>query len=124
MQTKWRLKSGLDRRFRSGHPWAYSNELQASPKGIRPGDRVELHDAGGRFLARGYGSPVSLIAFRSLTRDELFTEPTSAQGLRQTLERASRLRESLGLAAYSHRLCFGEADRLPGLVIDRFKLAD
>jgi 23S rRNA (cytosine1962-C5)-methyltransferase len=120
----WRLKSGLDRRFRTGHPWAYSNELQASPKGISPGDRIELHDAGGKFLARGYGSPVSLIAFRALTREESFTEPTGAEGLGRTLRRASRLRESLGLARFSHRLCYGEADRLPGLVIDRYRLVN
>jgi 23S rRNA (cytosine1962-C5)-methyltransferase len=118
----WRLKAGLDRRFRSGHPWAYSNELQASPKGIQPGQGIELHDAGGKFLARGYGSPVSLIAFRALTRDESVTDPASAQGIARTLARASSLREGLGLARFSHRLCFGEADRLPGLVVDRYRL--
>src|SRR6187551_831403 len=73
----WRLQSGLDRRFKTGHPWVYSNELQGSPKGITPGDPIELHDAGGKFLARGYGNPASLIAFRLLTRDPAFTDPMS-----------------------------------------------
>jgi 23S rRNA (cytosine1962-C5)-methyltransferase len=119
----WRLKAGMDRRFRAGHPWVYSNELQGSPKGIQPGDPIELHDAGGKFLARGYGSPVSLIAFRALSRDPDFTEPASPAGLHRTLARAAHLRESLGLAYASHRLCFGEADGLPGLVVDRYRLS-
>jgi 23S rRNA (cytosine1962-C5)-methyltransferase len=102
----------------------YSNELQGSPKGIEPGDPIELHDAGGKFLARGYGNPSSLIAFRALTRDPAFADPMSLQGLTKTIARAHQLRESLGLTAYSHRLCFGEADQLPGLIVDRYRLSD
>ncbi len=120
--TLWRLKPGFDRRFRSGHPWVYSNELAESPKGIEPGAPVELRDAKGQFLARGYGNPASLIAFRVLSREATFPEVMTAEALWQSLQRASRLRELAGMGQTSHRLCFGEADRLPGLVIDRYRV--
>lgn len=98
----------------------YSNELQDSPKGIEPGEPIELRDAGGAFLARGYGNPSSLIAFRALSRDPENLEPHSPDSVLKTLISAGQLRKTLGLAPFSHRLCFGEGDQLPGLVIDRF----
>lgn len=120
--TQWRLKSGADRRFRSGHPWVYSNELSESPKAISPGAPVELRDAAGKFLARGYGNPHSLIAFRCLSRDEARMNPLAQDQVADALIRAGKIRESLGLLGVSYRLCFGESDELPGLVIDRYRL--
>ena len=119
--TVWRLRRGMDRRFRSGHPWVYSNELEGSPKGVAPGASVELRDASGKFLARGFGNPNSLIAFRTLSRDSEEKDPFSVESVSKTLQSAHELRVRLGLADVSHRLCFGEADGLPGLVIDRYK---
>jgi 23S rRNA (cytosine1962-C5)-methyltransferase len=117
----WRLRAGADRRFRAGHPWVYSNELSESPKGVEPGAPVELHDASGKFLARGYGNPASLIAFRALTRDPSVEDPMSAEHLTRALLDAGRVRSQAGLATRSFRLCFGEADQLPGLIIDRYR---
>jgi 23S rRNA (cytosine1962-C5)-methyltransferase len=125
----WQLRRGADKRFRAGHPWVYSNELAHSPRGaaqgaaVLPGDPVELRDAGGAFLARGYGNPATLIAFRALSRDPAEAQPWSEAGLRARLERAAALRRALGLGALSHRLVHGEADGLPGLVLDRYRLA-
>src|SRR4051812_44487792 len=113
--TIWRLKKGSDRRVRAGHPWVYSNELMSSPKGIEPGAPVELQDAGGAFLARGYGNPHSLIAFRVLSRDPEEKDAVTPQGVLKRLRRAQALREGLDLKNTSYRLCFGEADHLPGL---------
>jgi 23S rRNA (cytosine1962-C5)-methyltransferase len=120
----WRLRAQADQRFRSGHPWVYSNELQESPKGIEPGSPVELQDAGGKFLARGYGNPNSLIAFRALSRDPEIARPDSPEEVTKTLLSATKLREQAGLINFSHRLCFGEADQLPGLIIDRYRIGD
>lgn len=119
---QWRLKSGADRRFRSGHPWVYSNELSESPRSISPGASVELRDSSGKFLARGYGNPHSLIAFRSLSRDESIADPLALTQVIETLIRAGSLRFLLGLLPFSYRLCFGESDSLPGLIIDRYRL--
>ncbi len=121
--VQWRLKKGLDRRFRAGHPWVYSNELINSPKGVAPGDPVDLLDSSGNFLARGYGNPQSLISFRALTRDPSVEFPLSPKNIELALNRARKLREQLGLENASYRLCFGEADGLPGLIVDRYLLA-
>ncbi|HLE00434.1 MAG TPA: methyltransferase domain-containing protein [Bdellovibrionota bacterium] len=119
----WKLRSGgADRRFRAGHPWIYSNELASSPTGTEPGAPVELQDASGKFLARGYGNPHSLIAFRAMTRDPSDKDPMSRDSVFRSLLEAAKVRETLGLHTTSHRLCFGEADRLPGLVIDLFRM--
>ncbi|MEO7162223.1 MAG: methyltransferase domain-containing protein [Bdellovibrionia bacterium] len=120
----WQLRKGMDRRFRAGHPWVYSNELTVSPKGIEPGAPVELRDHTGKFLARGYGNPNSLISFRALSRNSDIADPTSTSSLVESLRLAGNLRGVVGLRELSHRLCFGEADGLPGLIIDRYKIGD
>ena len=119
----WRLKSREDRRFRSGHPWVYSNELSESPAGLEPGSLVELRDPGGDFLARGYGNPNSLIAFRALSRDPAEGDPLSFEGVYHRISEAAKVRENLGFGSVSHRLFFGEADAFPGLIIDRYILS-
>ncbi len=118
---QWRLQAKLDRRFKSGHPWVYSNELQGSPKGVEAGEPVILSDAGGAFLAHGYGNSASLIAFRTVSREESEKDAIEPSGVARRLERAWSLRRDLGFENYSFRLCFGEADQLPGLIIDRYK---
>jgi 23S rRNA (cytosine1962-C5)-methyltransferase len=116
----WRLNKGSDRKFRQGTPWVFSNELSHSPKGIQPGELVDLQDASGAFLGRGYGHPNSLISFRTLTTDSSRT--IDAGFLYDRLASASHLRRIAGVGDYSHRLCFAEGDFLPGLVIDRYFL--
>ena len=118
----WKLRSGADRRFKTGHPWVYSNELSESPKGIEPGAAVELRDASGKFLARGYGNPASLISFRALTRNPEEIEPFSPASLTKRFQESAKLRHGLGLEKFSYRLCFAEADQFPGLIIDRYVL--
>jgi len=115
----WTLRKGADRRVSAHHPWVYSNELSESPKGIDPGALIELRDFAGQFVARGYGNPTSLIAFRVLTRMVDEKNPYSVDWMHSRLERASLVREKL--FPWSHRLCHGEADGIPGLIIDRYK---
>lgn len=120
----WRLAAKSDQRFRAGHPWVYSNELQESPKGIELGAPIELQDAGGKFLARGYGNPGSLIAFRALSRNPEIVNPTAPEEITRALKSAGLVRSRAGLSDFSHRLCFGEADSLPGLIMDRYKTGE
>lgn len=120
---QWRLKSKEERRFKQGHPWVYSNELQESPKGIQAGELLQLNDAGGAFLAYGFGNPGSLIAFRALSREKKdFSDETSLlKGIiTENLESAFRFRLGWFSLSQSFRLVFGENDDLPGLVIDRY----
>ena len=120
---QWRLKSKEERRFKQGHPWVYSNELQESPKGIQAGEMVQVSDAGGLFLAYGFGNPNSLIAFRTLSREKQ-ENPDSDFLLRkiigENLLRAFNFRKQWFSLSQSFRLVFGENDDLPGLVIDRY----
>jgi 23S rRNA (cytosine1962-C5)-methyltransferase len=112
---KWVLKKPALRRFESGHPWVFSNEVD-SVKGIDKGEVVDLHDSSGRFLARGFGNSASLIAFRSLEHSP--QEINLIWLVRKILERRA-LREKLGLRA-SRRILHGEVDGTPGLVLDEF----
>ncbi len=115
----WQLKKGSDRRLRSGHPWVFSNELQQSPKGVAPGCPIELVDWQGQFLARGYGNPSSLIAFRVLSLDPSVLNPWHDDYVVERLLAAWRQRRRFGFAG-SFRLCFSENDFLPGLVVDYY----
>ena len=117
----WRLRKGADRRIRSGHPWIFSNELQESPKGIEPGSQIRLTDAGGSFLAYGYGNPNSLIAFRATSFQESDSDQLNTQTLVDRLLSAWWVRKKLGFE-HSFRLVYSEADGLPGLVVDRYLL--
>lgn len=119
MMTVWRLRQGADKRIRSGHPWVFSNELQVSPKGHPAGAAVELQDAKGQFLARGYGNPHSLISFRALSFNSQDKDPTSFDFLHEKIFNSWRVRKAAGFRG-SFRLAFGESDFIPGLVLDYY----
>lgn len=113
------LLRGHSRRLRAGHPWAFSNEVDMTPeaKALPPGCLVNVVDAGGEVLGVGTFSPHSLIALRLLSRRA--QDRIDAAFLRERLERAAALREALYRSPH-YRLAHSEADRLPGLVIDRY----
>lgn len=119
MMTVWKLRTGADKRIRSGHPWVFSNELSVSPKGLLPGAPVELQDAKGQFLARGYGNPHSLIAFRALSFNSQIQVPTSFEFLHEKILNSWKVRKASGFRG-SFRLAFGESDYIPGLVLDYY----
>jgi len=113
--TKWILKKSAAKRFETGHPWVFSNEIE-SVKGCDKGDFVDLHNTSGRFLARGFANPASLISFRRLSEQK---EEIDHKWLVAKIFERRKLREQMGLRA-SRRLSHGEADGMPGLVIDEF----
>ena len=123
VMKQWRLKSKEERRFKQGHPWVYSNELQESPKGIQVGEVLQLNDAGGAFLAYGFGNPGSLIAFRALSREKQeFIDQAALlkKIISENIGSAFQFRQQWFSLGQSFRLVFGENDDLPGLVIDRY----
>lgn len=121
---KLNLKRDHERRFYNGHPWVYSNELGQIPRNAEPGEPAELLDCHGNFLARGYFNAHSLISFRVVSRDQKIENPLSAEALAKKIAAAYELRKKSGYQGMSHRLVFGEADSLPGLVIDCFRCED
>jgi 23S rRNA (cytosine1962-C5)-methyltransferase len=116
-----RLRKNEDRRLRAGHLWVYSNEVDvaATPlTGFEPGDAVEVQDSRGAPLGAAYVNPRSLICARIVSRD--VRRPLGGELIQERVMRALELRESLFPGAPFYRLFFGEADRIPGLVVDRF----
>jgi 23S rRNA (cytosine1962-C5)-methyltransferase len=114
-----RLLPGRDRRIKSGHPWAFSNEIAmgAEARALPPGAPVRLEGDDGVRHGIWQFNPHSLIAARVLDR-RAEAQPT-ARWFRTRLAAALALRERLGIARFC-RLVHAEADGLPGLVIDRF----
>jgi len=111
------LRRHEDRRLRAGHPWVFSNEIESLDGSPEPGALVDVVDVRGAYLGRAYYNPHSLIAARMLTRGR---DTIDAAFFARRLERAIRLRESQLPGERVLRLVYGEADLLPGLVVDRY----
>ncbi|MGB5640482.1 MAG: class I SAM-dependent rRNA methyltransferase [Sedimenticolaceae bacterium] len=120
MSDLLRLGKDQDRRLRAGHLWVYSNEVdtEATPlKGFEPGQAVNIENAQGRWQGLGYVNPNSLICARLVTRSRDFSLDGSL--LVHRIKVALALRERLHAKPY-YRLLFGEADGIPGVVVDRY----
>lgn len=114
-----RLRPQEDRRLRAGHVWVFNNEVNVAVtpiKGLQPGSMVRIEDCRSGFLGWGYVNPASLICARLLSRSKAMPD---AQWIRARLQEALELRERLYPTPH-YRLVFGEADSLPGLVVDRY----
>ncbi len=114
MPTVSITKRGEDR-IRSGHPWVYRSDVAKASASA--GQTVLV--TGPRNVPVGYAlySDRSEISLRMLTRGR--DEPT-LDLWRTRLDAAVTYRESLGIDATAYRLVHGEADRLPGFVVDRY----
>jgi 23S rRNA (cytosine1962-C5)-methyltransferase len=110
------LKKKEERRVQRGHPWVFSNELHDIPADAVPGEIVEVRDASGGFVGRGYVNPRSLIAVRLLTRQR---EDIDVQFFIRKISGARDLRAVLGFGD-SFRAVFSEGDGLPGLIVDKY----
>jgi 23S rRNA (cytosine1962-C5)-methyltransferase len=108
-------KSGAAR-ARAGHPWIYrSGVVEAAGEA---GDVVRVTDKAGCFLGYAFYNPKSEITLRIITRDD---EEINNAFFHARIERAQTYRESLNIDAEAYRLLHGEADGIPGLVIDRYR---
>jgi 23S rRNA (cytosine1962-C5)-methyltransferase len=112
-------------RSKKRHPWVFSNEL-SDPKRfatMEPGSLVDVLDHRGDYLGTGFVNPKSLLSVRFLSRER--GESVDAGFFRAKLTAALRFREALygknTPSGGTYRAVFGEADGLPGLVIDRFQ---
>ena len=114
------LKPQEERRLQAGHLWIFSNEVNvaATPlTGFAPGQHVQLRSSRDRFLGYAYVNPRTLISARLLGRDPAF--PPGKSLLVHRFKVALALRERLYKTPF-YRLAFGEADLLPGLIVDRY----
>lgn len=111
-------KSALTR-LRSGHLWIYGNELATPPArlGLGPGAAVRVFGPRGEPIGRGYFNPHTLIAVRLLSAD--VDARIDADWFATRIDAAWQLRRRLGRGDFG-RIVYGEADGLPGLVVDRY----
>lgn len=106
------------KRVEQGQPWVYANEIAGIDGDFAPGDLVAVHSHTGQYLATGYINPQSQIAVRIVSYSPLpeMDRAFFAERLRRCVEHRSRFVGD----ANGYRLVYGEADFLPGLVVDRF----
>ena len=111
-----RLREGKEKSLLRRHPWVFEGSIARGGADAGETVRVESHD--GRFMAWGAFSPVSQIRVRawSFTESERIDEAFFAG----RLQRAVALRQRLAIASDGVRLVHGEADGLPGLIVDRY----
>jgi len=114
-----RLKGGREKSLLRRHPWIYATAVDRVSGRPGAGDTVRVVGADGRFLAWAAYAPDSLLRARAWTFDEAET-PDGAMIAARVAEAVAR-RAPLAAESDALRLVFGEADRLPGLVVDRYR---
>ena len=112
-----RLKRGEGRAFKAGGPWIYDNEIGEILGDPADGDVVAIQDYNGYPLGVGFLNRASTIAVRLLSRRP--DAVIDAAFLERRVRAAWQYRKDTVDTA-SCRLIFGEADFLPGLVVDKF----
>lgn len=114
------LKPQADRRLKLGHLWIYSNEVEVekSPlKSFEMGQQALVTTHSGKPLGIALINPNGLICGRLVSRDEKY--PLNKSLLVHRIKQSLALRE-LAFDEPFYRLIYGDADLLPGLVVDRF----
>ena len=114
------LKPGREKPVRQRHPWIFSGAISAIAPAAADGEIVDVRDAQGAFLARGYLNRRSQIQVRLLTWDaaERIDADFWQRRVRAALALRAALPEVQGCTAL--RLVNAESDFLPGLTVDRF----
>ncbi|WP_239617428.1 class I SAM-dependent rRNA methyltransferase [Cohnella mopanensis] len=112
------LNKGRRPRLEEGHPWIFANEIAKTEGEATPGQLVEVRDHRGLLLGTGYWNPASQITVRIVAYGPL--DSMDANFFKKRFERARDHRTRFLGDETSCRLVYGEADFLPGLVVDRF----
>lgn len=112
------LKKGEGRVLKSGGLWVYDNEIDSIMGHFENGDMVVVHDFDGYPMGQGFINQNSKIRIRMMTRKK--DTVIDDDFLRMRLQNAWEYRKST-VDTSSCRVVFGEADFLPGLVIDKYE---
>lgn len=114
------LKRGKEASARHRHPWIFSGALEKA-EGLEHGALVTVQAADGSPLGVGTYSSRSAIAVRLFAFGEAVIDAAwLAQRFREAEARRQLLGYGLGTSTDGYRVIFGEADGVPGLVVDRF----
>ena len=111
--------NGRQKKLLQGHPWVYGNEIERVEGEPQDGGLVSVVDFRGRYMGTGFYNSRSLITVRLLThRQEEITDALIADRVRAACDYRRFILRREGTD--SCRLIYGEADRLPGVICDRF----
>ena len=112
------LKQGKERSLLRRHPWVYDTAVHKVVGHPAAGDTVAVKNKDGRFLAWAAYSPKSTIRARvwSFREEDVIDERWLETRLRYAVE----ARRALHARTSAIRLVFGEADGLPGLIVDQY----
>ncbi len=111
------LKKGQGKILKSGGLWVFDNEIDTIVGKFKNGDMVIVHDFDGYPMGRGFINQNSKIRVRLMTRN--VDQEINDDFLRMRLQEAWDYRKKT-VDISSCRIVFGDADFLPGLVIDKF----
>jgi 23S rRNA (cytosine1962-C5)-methyltransferase len=110
------LRDGKERSLLRRHPWVFEGSVAKGRADA--GETVRVVAADGRFLAWAAYSPTSMIRLRAWSFDE--AERIDDMFFERRLRAALELRARLPIHSSGLRLVHGEADGLPGLIVDRY----
>ena len=105
--------------LKNGHPWVYGEEVVRTESAYANGDIADVRGEKGNYLGSGYVNDNSKIRVRVISQNanDRFDEAFYARQVKYAVDYR---RQVMGEAFDNCRLVFGEADRLPGLTVDRF----
>lgn len=114
------LKKGEGRTIKAGGAWIFDNEIDSVVGSFENGDIVIVHDFDGYMMGRGFINTNSKIRVRMMTRKK--NQVIDDDFLYMRVKNAWEYRKSVLLPVDLNccRVIFGEADFLPGLVIDKY----
>jgi 23S rRNA (cytosine1962-C5)-methyltransferase len=115
MKSIW-LKPGKERSLLRGHPWTYDSAVAKG--GGDSGETVRVCTSDGKFLAWAAYSPKSKIRARVWSFDE--AQRIDATFLEALISTSIGIREKFPIKSDGKRIIHGEADGLPGLIVDRY----
>ena len=111
------LKKGEGRLLKAGGLWIYDNEIDRIEGNFTEGDIIKVRDFDGYPLGHGFVNPHSKIRIRMMSRRA--DQEINEEFLRMRVLQAWEYRKKV-VDTSSCRVIFGEADFLPGLVVDKF----
>ena len=112
------LKKGEGRSLKAGGLWIYDNEIDTIVGTFKNGDIVIVHDFDGYMMGRGFINQNSKIRIRMMTRSK--EQLIDRDFLKRRVQAAWNYRKDT-VDTSSCRVIFGEADFLPGIVIDKYE---
>jgi 23S rRNA (cytosine1962-C5)-methyltransferase len=107
------------KRLRQGHVWVYASDV-LNDTGAQPGALVHVIGPKEKLLGSAIYSSSSQIKLRLLGREALGPEDELSRLVTQRLGEAISYRQKIVHDSDACRLVFSEADRLPGLIVDRY----